>query len=166
MPLIDNPRLANLLGCLACAAMLVYALYAQHALGLAPCPLCVFQRIAIFGLGLLFLLAALQAPGPVGRRVYGTVQALAAVAGGGVAARHVWLQHLPPEQVPACGPGLDFMLDSFGLGEVLRMVLSGSGECAEVDWSFLGLSMPAWVLICVALLGLYGLWINWRRLPG
>ena len=95
-----------------------------------------------------------------------TVQALAAVAGGGVAARHVWLQHLPPEQVPACGPGLDFMLDSFGLGEVLRMVLSGSGECAEVDWSFLGLSMPAWVLICVALLGLYGLWINWRRLPG
>jgi len=88
--------------------------------------------------------------------------AVAAGAGAGVAGRQVWLQTLPKDQVPACGPGLDFMLDTFGLGEVLQMVLSGSGECADVAWRFLGLSMPAWVLLWCAALGLFALWANWR----
>jgi len=159
----DHPRVANLLGFAACAGLLAYALYAQHGLGLEPCPLCIFQRVAVLALGILFLLAAAHGPAGVGRRIYGGLLALAAAAGAGVAGRHVWLQNLPPDQVPACGPGLDFMLQSFGLGEVLRMALSGSGECADVDWSLLGLSMPAWVLICFVLLGGYGLWVNWRR---
>jgi protein dithiol:quinone oxidoreductase len=64
--------------------------------------------------------------------------------------------------VPECGPGLDYMLQAFPLNETLRMVFTGSGECAEVDWAFLGLSMPAWVLISFVLLGVTGLWANWR----
>lgn len=163
MPVLSNPRLGNLAGFVACLGLLGYALFAQHALGLEPCPLCVFQRVAVLALGLVFLLAALHGPGVVGRRVYGVLILLTAGTGIGIAGRHVWLQNLPPDQVPACGPGLEFMLDSFGLGEVIGMVLSGSGECATTDWSFLGLSMPAWVLICCLLLGLFGLRVNWRR---
>jgi len=106
--------------------------------------------------------AAMHRPGRIGSFIYGGLVAVAAGAGAGVAGRQVWLQTLPKDQVPACGPGLDFMLDTFGLGEVLQMVLSGSGECADVAWRFLGLSMPAWVLLWCAALGLFALWANWR----
>src|SRR5690606_20283417 len=145
---------------LLCAGLLAYAYYTQFHLGLQPCPLCIFQRVAVIALGAVFLLAALQGPRGWGRRVYAGLLALVALAGAGVAGRHVWIQHLPADQVPACGPGLDYMLEVFPLGETLRMVFTGSGECAAVNWSFLGLSMPAWVLIwCVALGGL-GVWNN------
>ena len=80
--------------------------------------------------------------------------------GAGVAARHIWLQNLPAEDVPACGPGLDFMLDTFPLSDVLAMVFSGSGECAEISWMFLGLSMPVWVLIAFLGLSIYAIWGN------
>lgn len=142
---------------------MAYALYTQHGLGLEPCPLCVFQRVAVIALGIVFLLAFLHGPKPVGLRVYGLLAAVAGLVGVSIAGRHVWLQNLPPDQVPACGPGLDFMLDTFGLGEVVGMVLSGSGECANVDWSFLGLTMPAWVLISCACLTTWAVWNNWRR---
>jgi disulfide bond formation protein DsbB len=163
-----NVRLANALGALACAGLMAYALYVQHGLGLEPCPLCILQRLAVIALGGIFLVAALHPAGAVGRRVYGILLALVALAGSGVAGRHVWLTTLPPERLPACGPGLDFMLESFPLQETLAMVLSGSGECANVDWRFLGLSIPAWVLISLVCLGAYGLVYNWRasRLTG
>ncbi len=157
-----NIRLANALGALACAALMAYALYAQHGLGLEPCPLCILQRVAVISLGGIFLVSAVHPAGAVGRRVYGTLLALVALAGSGVAGRHVWLTTLPPERIPACGPGLDFMLESFPLREALAMVLSGSGECASVDWQFLGLSMPAWVLVALVGLGMYGVVCNWR----
>jgi len=157
-----NIRLANALGALACAALMGYALYVQYGLGLEPCPLCILQRLAVIAMGAIFLVAALHPAGAVGRRIYGTLLALVALAGSGVAARHVWLTTLPPERLPACGPGLDFMLESFPLRETLAMVLSGSGECANVDWQFLGLSIPAWVLISLVCLGAYGLVFNWR----
>ncbi|HHQ14687.1 MAG TPA: disulfide bond formation protein B [Chromatiales bacterium] len=163
MSLFRNPRQSNLIGFLTCVGLMAYALFAQYGLKLEPCPLCVFQRVAVIVLGLIFLIAALHNPGPTGRRVYGGLEALAAAGGAGVAARHVWLQNLPPDQVPACGPGLDFMMDTFGIGKVIRMVLSGSGECADISWSFLGLSMPAWVLIACTVLGFYALWVNWRQ---
>jgi len=155
-------RKANALGALACAGLMIYALYAQHVLGLEPCPLCIFQRVAVIALGGLFLVAALHPAGNAGRRLYATLLGLVALAGSGVAGRHVWLTTLPPERVPACGPGLDFMLESFPLREALTMVLSGSGECASVDWRFLGLSMPAWVLVALVVLGLWGVACNWR----
>lgn len=158
--LLERRRAINGLLALACALLMAYALYSQYVLDLEPCPLCVFQRIAMIGTGLFFLLAWLHGPGNAGARVYGTLAGLAALAGAGVAARHVWLQNLPAEEVPACGPGLDYMLDVFPLAEALRMVFTGSGECADIDWQFLGLSMPAWVLVWFVFLGLAALIIN------
>jgi disulfide bond formation protein DsbB len=158
-----TPRNANLAGFCACAGLMLYALFAQYGLELEPCPLCIFQRMGVILLGLVFLIAALHNPGQTGCRVYAVLIGLAAIPGIGVAGRHVWLQNLPPEQVPACGPGLDFMMDTFPFLEVLNMVLSGSGECAAISWSFLWLSMPAWVLIAVGCLALFGIWANWRR---
>lgn len=160
MNLLSSPRLANGAGFLACCALMGYALYAQHVLLLAPCPLCIFQRVAVIALGGIFLLAAVHGVGPAGRRVYAALIGLAALVGMGVAGRHVWLQNLPPEKVPACGPGLDFILDAFPLQEALAMVFSGSGECANVDWHFLGLTMPAWVLLALGVLGAFGLAVN------
>jgi disulfide bond formation protein DsbB len=158
-----SKRPLNLLGFACCAGLMAYALFAQYQLELAPCPLCIFQRVAVIALGMLFLVAGLHNPGRTGSRIYVALIAIAAAAGIGVAGRHVWLQNLPPDKVPACGPGLDFMLDAFPLTEVLSTVLSGSGECAKISWSFLGLSMPAWVLITVAALGIYGIVINLRN---
>jgi protein dithiol:quinone oxidoreductase len=156
-------RQGNLLGFAACAGLLAYAYYAQVVLHLEPCPLCIFQRVGVFALGLLFLIAAAHDPVSWGRRAYAALLALAALATIGVALRHLYIQHLPEGSVPACGASLDFMLKVFSLSEVLVKVLSGSGECAKVTWSFLGLAMPAWVLIAAAVLGAYGLWINLRR---
>ncbi len=157
-------RNANLAGFLACCGMMLYALYAQEFLNLPPCPLCVFQRVAVIVMGVLFLLAALQRPGVAGRRVYAGLLALAGLAGAGVAGWHIRLQNLPADEVPACGPGLDFMLDTFPLTDVLSMVFTGSGECAEISWIFLGLSMPAWVLISLVGLSIWAIWGNLAHL--
>jgi len=158
-------RRGNLLGFAACAALLAYAYYAQFVMHLEPCPLCIFQRVGVFALGVVFLIAALHDPAPVGRRVYAVLLALAASVTIGIALRHLYIQSLPPDAVPACGASLDFMLKVFSLSEVLVKVLTGSGECAKVTWQFLGLAMPAWVLISAAVLGAFGLWVNLRRQP-
>jgi disulfide bond formation protein DsbB len=158
-------RRGNLLGFLACAALLGYAYYAQYVLHLEPCPLCIFQRIGVFVLGVIFLIAALHDPAVFGRRMYALLLSLAALAAIGIALRHLYIQSLPPGSVPACGASLDFMLKVFSLSEVLVKVLTGSGECAKVTWEFLGLAMPAWVLISAAVLGGFGLWVNLRRQP-
>ncbi|MCB1843357.1 MAG: disulfide bond formation protein B [Halioglobus sp.] len=158
-----SARYLNLTGALACAAMMAYALYAQYQLLLTPCPMCVFQRIATVSLGVVFLLAAAQNPSGWGRRVYALCILLAAGGGLGVAGWHVWMQNLPPDKVPACGPGFDYIIDAFPLLDALKLIFSGSGECAEIDWMFLGLSMPAWVAICFAGLLAYGLWANLRQ---
>jgi disulfide bond formation protein DsbB len=111
--------------------------------------------------GLLFLAAAVQAPGRTGSRIYAALIALAGLTGAGISSRHVWLQHLPPGQVPECGPGLDYLLEVFPLAETLKMVFTGSGECAEVSWSFLGLSMPGWALLNFLGLVTAGILLNW-----
>ncbi|HWY95959.1 MAG TPA: disulfide bond formation protein B [Steroidobacteraceae bacterium] len=158
-------RRGNLLGFVACACLLAYAYYAQFVLHLEPCPLCIFQRIGVFALGVLFLIAALHDPAAFGRRLYALLLSVAALATIGIAWRHLYIQSLPPGSVPACGASLDFMLKVFSLSEVLVKVLTGSGECARVTWEFLGLAMPAWVLISAVALGAWGLWINLRRQP-
>ena len=160
---IPGRRLLNLAGFLACAGLMAYALYAEHVLLLTPCPLCVFQRMAVIAVGLVFLLATLHNPSGSGRYFYTALLAIATGAGVGVAGRHVWLQNLPPDQVPSCGPGFDYIIDSFPLADALKLIFTGSGECATVDWQFLGLSMPTWVVISVTVIGLIGLWNNLRR---
>jgi disulfide bond formation protein DsbB len=153
-------RLINFLGALFCIALLAYALYSQFHLGLEPCPLCIFQRVAIAALAVVFLAAALHHPAGWGRFVYAGLIGVAALAAVGVAARHVYIQSLPPGSVPACGAPLDAMLQMFPVAEVVRKVLTGGGECAEVNWRFLGLAMPAWVLIWAVGLGFVGVVAN------
>lgn len=155
-------RAVNFAAAGVCALLVGYAYYAQYVQGLEPCPLCIFQRVAVFALGVAFLVAALHDPGQLGARIYAAVIGLTALAGTGVAGRHLYIQGLPPGQVPECGATLDFMLDVFPLVEVVRKVLTASGECGVVDWRFLGLSMPAWVLISVGLLGIAGVVVNVR----
>ena len=155
-------RRGNFIGFAICASLMAFALYSQHVNGLEPCPLCVLQRLAIIGVGVVFLLAALHNPGKIGARVYGLLILVPAGLGAAVAGRHVQIQNMPADELPSCGPGLEYMLDAFPLRDVLDMVLKGSGECAEIDWVFLGLSMPGWVFVTVVLLGLAGLIGNWK----
>jgi disulfide bond formation protein DsbB len=157
-------RARFLSGFVACAALIGYALYTQLHGGLLPCPLCIFQRVGFAALGVVFLIGGLHAPRSAGgRRTYGVLAALAALGGAAVAGNHVRLQLLPPDQVPACGPGLDYMLDSMPISGVVRKVMTGSGECANVDWSFLGLSMPAWSLVWFVLLGGWAAYAAFRH---
>jgi disulfide bond formation protein DsbB len=160
--IIPNKRVLNLVGLVACIAMMGFALFAQYVLLLYPCPLCILQRIAVIGLGVVFLIAALHNTQNWAARVYAGLVALIAAAGAGVAGWHVHLQNLPPDEVPACGPGLNYMLDNFPLGDALKMVFKGSGECAEVAWRFLGLSMPTWVFVILLVTGVCGIWNNIR----
>lgn len=153
---LPAPRIAFLLGFAACDLLLGIAAYFQFSEGLEPCPLCISQRLMVLAVGLVMLIAGLHNPKKASmQRIYGWVGCAVALAGAGVSGRHVWLQHLPEDQVPACGPGLEYMLKHFPLGETLQAMLTGTGDCAKVDWTMLGLSMPAWVLM--AFLGL-ALW--------
>lgn len=150
-------------GFLACAALLAYAIYSQYQLFLDPCPLCIFQRVVFIVMGLVFLLGLLHGPRGWGRKVYGVLVFFVGMIGVGIAGRHVWLQHLPADEVPACGPGLEYMLQAFPMQKTLSMVFTGSGECAKADWFFLGLSMPAWTLVWFAFLAFGALWAGFRR---
>ncbi len=139
---------------LAAAIGMGYALlFLQQHLGLSPCPLCVFQRIGLMIMGGFALIAALFNPQSKLVKLGLWLGSLLGIGWAtGVAARHVWLQHLPADQVPSCGPGLDYWLDTLPMNEVLNQVFAGSGECAVVDWSFLGLSIPEQSVIFFSLL--------------
>lgn len=160
---IPSRRILNSAGFAICCGLMGFALFAQHVLLLDPCPLCVLQRVAVISLGVLFLLAALHDPAGSGRIVYAVLLGIAALGGVGIAGWHARLQRLPADEVPACGPGLDYMLDNFPIADALKMVFSGSGECAEIVWQFLGLSMPAWVLVWMFGLGSAAVWNNLRN---
>lgn len=152
-------RMLFIAGFVLCAALIAAALVLQHVLDLEPCPLCIFQRVFVIVLGVVMLVAAVHDPTGIGRRVYGALTLLIALLGVAVAGRHVWLQHLPEDRVPECGPGLEYMLDAFPLSEALAMVFQGSGECAEVQWTFLALSIPEWTLLIFVGLVVAGLWL-------
>ena len=151
-------------GVVIVAALMGYALYEQHVVGLEVCPLCVLQRVAMISLGVVFLAAALHSARGAVARVYSVVGALVALAGAGVSAWHVRMQHLPPDKVPSCGPGFDYMYENFPLRDTLAMIFHGSGECAKVNWTFLGLSMPAWVLMWFVALGALIAVANWKKI--
>jgi protein dithiol:quinone oxidoreductase len=156
-------RLVNSGGAIACFVMLAFALYAQYGLGLEPCPLCIFQRVAIIALGVLFLAAALQHPRGGGRYAYAALIGLAALTTAALATRHLYIQSQPPGSIPSCGAPLGVMLKFSPFTEVVRKVLTGGGECSQVNWSFAGLAMPAWVLVAALVLGIGGVFANSRQ---
>jgi len=159
--MFDRRQKINLACALVCAGMLGYAIfYAEKYLGLEPCPLCMFQRVCIGVLGAVFLIAALHRVRYYGAIVYGGFIFVAAAAAAWVAGRHVWIQSQPPGTVPACGAPLDNLLQMFPLLEVIRKVMTGGGECGNIDWTLLGISMPGWVLITAVSLGLVGVLNN------
>jgi disulfide bond formation protein DsbB len=159
---MSHRRLANIAGFFLCAGLMAYALHAQYDLGLEPCPLCIFQRIGVILMGITFLAAALHHPRGRGRYAYAVLVALFALLTVAVAARQLYIQSLPPGTLPSCGAPLAMMLRFMPVIEVVRRVLSGSGECGEVNWRFLGLAMPAWVLMWAVLLGTLSALHNFR----
>jgi disulfide bond formation protein DsbB len=150
---------------LAIIAMMFARVFLQEYLDLEACPLCMTQRVFVIAWGVFALLALLHNPGGWGNRVYATLCAVAAIAGGAVAGRHVWLQHLPEDQVPACGPSLDYMLETLPFTETLSLVLMGDGNCAETMWTFMGLSIPEQTLVLFVFTTGICLWQMFRRYP-
>jgi disulfide bond formation protein DsbB len=155
--LMPRRRLAFMLGFLVCAALIGWAFYLQYVEGLDPCPLCMFQRVAIVAIGMIFLVGAFHEPGRLGAWMYALLLLVVSGIGAALATRQVWLQSLPKDQVPACGMGLSYMLDTMPFLDAIRRVLEGSGECAEKAWVFLGLSIAGWTLsffVAIAFVGI------------
>jgi protein dithiol:quinone oxidoreductase len=148
---------------LVCALLLGFGFYLQYGKGLEPCPLCLVQRGFFMAVMTVCIVAAVHAPGRRGTLLYGLAAALFAAGGAAVAARQVWLQHLPADKVPQCGPDLYFMLENFPFSRTLKTLISGTGECAAVDWTFLRLSIAEWSLVWFAALFLYSLWLMRAR---
>ena len=148
---LPSRRSGYFLGFVICAALMSYALYLQYVKDLEPCPLCMFQRVALIAMGAVFLIATLHGPGRAGGWTYGILQVIIGGAGIGLALRHLWIQSLPADQVPACGMGIGYMLETLPFIDVVQRTLKGSGECAHVDL-VLGLSIPAWTLMLFVLL--------------
>ncbi|MEK7875975.1 MAG: disulfide bond formation protein B [Pseudomonadota bacterium] len=154
-----TPRLGYLAGLLICGALFAFALYLQYYEYQDPCPLCILQRIAYIAMMVVFLVGAIHNPRHTGATIYSTLLVIIAAVGAGIATRHVWLQHLPKDRVPECGPGLEYMLNRFPLVQALEKVFRGSGECAEVGWTFLTLSIAEWSLAWFVLLGVLAVYI-------
>lgn len=161
-----SPRTYFLLGFLFCVGLILSALYFQFVGGLDPCPLCISQRIMVVAVGLVLLAAVVHNPGRAGIRAYALLGFATALLGASISGRHVWIQHLPADEVPACGPGLSYMFQYFPLSDTLRAMVTGTGDCAKVDWTLLGLSMPAWVLVCFAFLAALSLAQFWNTADG
>src|SRR5258706_10485811 len=150
-------------GAAVCAALLGFGYYLQYARGLEPCPLCHVQRGFFYAVMAVFILGAVHGPRRTAGIVYGVLAALFAAGGAAAASRQVWLQHLPADKVPQCGPDLFFMLENLPLATTLQKLVAGSGECAKVDWTFLGLSIAEWSLGWFVVLALYAAWLAFRR---
>ena len=166
MPItLPTSRTINLLIFLGCSAIIAAALYMQHFMGLEPCYLCITQRVFFIAIGVIGLLAFLHNPATTGRKIYGLLTALSAVIGGYFSGKQLWLQSLPEDQVPACGPPADYLFDAFPLQEALSMLLRGDGNCAKVQWTFLDISIPGWAMAAFVGLLIVGLYQFFRKEP-
>ncbi|MDH4283847.1 MAG: disulfide bond formation protein B [Gallionellaceae bacterium] len=158
-----SSRWLYLAGVLVISGLFGAALYLQYVLHQDPCPLCMVQRFIFIALLVVFAIAMLHNPARTGAKVYAVLVSLLALSGIGVASRHIWIQHLPKDEVPACGPGLDYMLENFPMAEVLQELMHGSGECAAKGWTFLALGIPEWSLVWYVLLGTWAILIALRK---
>jgi disulfide bond formation protein DsbB len=153
------------LALLALVSMAFAMGYLERHLNLAACPLCMTQRVFVVAWGLIALVAFIHNPGVTGSRIYGALCAISALGGAAIAGRHVWLQHLPPEEVPACGPSLEYMLETLPFTETLSIVMMGDGNCAQTMWTFMGLSIPEQTLILFIVTAVISLWQTFRHYP-
>ena len=160
---LATPRTLFLLAFLGCVALMGGALYLEHVVGLNPCPMCIVQRIFVILFGLVCLVAAIHGPARTGRRIYAFLGLLMAIGGAGTAARQVWLQSVPPEQLDACLPSLEFMMQALPLQEIVRLVFHGTADCAEVTWTLFGFSLPEWSLLAFIGMALFSLFQLLRR---
>lgn len=156
-------RWLYLAGALCASGLMGFGLFLQYVKHQDPCPLCMVQRVIFIAILVLFALAALHGPKRLGERVYAALTGLLSLSGIGVAARHIWIQNLPKDQVPACGPGLDYMLETMPMADVLKELMHGSGECAARGWTFLALGIPEWSLLCYLALGIWAAAIALRK---
>lgn len=158
---LASPRPLFLLAFLGCVLLMAVALYLEHVVGLEPCPMCIVQRICVIGFGLVCLVAALHGPGRLGRRVYALLAMLLVLIGGVTAGRQIYLQSVPADQLEACLPSLEFMMQALPMQDIVRLVFQGSADCAEVNWTLFGMSIPEWSLLafigmlCFCLLQLF-----------
>lgn len=146
-----------------CVGLMAAALYLEHIVGLEPCPLCVVQRICVIAFGLICLLAGVHAPGKVGRRVYAGLGSLMALLGAATAGRQVWLQSVPADQLPSCLPSLEYMMAALPFQEIIRLMLHGTADCAEVSWTLFGLSIPEWSLLGFVGMLIFCVFLMFRR---
>jgi disulfide bond formation protein DsbB len=158
-----NRRLINFAGAAACSGMFAFALYTQYFENLEPCPLCIFQRITVVALGLAFLAAAIHNPRGRGAWLHVGLIGVAALVTIGVAGRHLYIQSQPAGSIPACGAPLNVLMQMFHTWQVVVKVLHAGGECAVVNWTLWGVSMPGWVLFCALILGGAGVIANMPR---
>ena len=158
-----NSRLLFFLAALLCGSLMGFSLFLQHVQGLEPCPLCVSQRIAVVLLGVTTLFAGLHNPDGKGFKRYGGLVALWGVTGMALASRQIWIQHLPPEKVPTCMPGLEYLVDILPFTDLVTVMLAGTGDCAQVQWTFLGLSIPGWTLLTFAGFTVFGIFEYSRK---
>ena len=157
-------RAQYLTGFVLCALLLAYAFYEQFQMHVEPCPMCIFQRLAFIGMGIFFLIGSLHSPGPKGRRVYAMLVGVMALVGIGVALNHLRMQFTPHDPLMGgCGPGLSYMLDNFPINEALKKAFTGSGDCGDINWTFLGITMPGWCLIWYVILGAGAVWAGLRK---
>jgi disulfide bond formation protein DsbB len=150
-------------GFLACLALLAYAIFEQFEMNTEPCTLCIFQRIAFIAMGVFFLVGAMHGPGKAGRRAYAVLVLLGAASGAAIAAYHLWVQQQPPDLLAGCAPGWNYMVENFPISKILKSAFTGHADCADINWTFLGLSMPFWTLLWFVALGGGTLWAGFRH---
>ena len=142
-----SSRQINLVIFLIVGSLLGYAAYSMKILGLEPCTLCITQQFFYCLIGISSFVSFLQNPGVTLSRVYSLLISLFAIAGIWISGRQIWLQGLPEDEVPLCGPPLEYIIDVFPFADVLNALFMGDGNCAEIPWQFLGLSMAGWSFI-------------------
>jgi disulfide bond formation protein DsbB len=152
---------------LACAALIGFGLVLQHVEELEPCPMCILQRFAFVGIGTVALIAAIHGPVRTGVKVYSFLIAATAIAGGSVSVRQSWLQRFPAPEPANCMAGdLDFLLGNFPLAQALPKIFAGTGDCAKVEWSLLGLSIAEWAFVWFLLFVATAAWLAiFRKRP-
>ena len=154
-----NGRTGYLIGFAACFGIVILALVIQTQYNLEPCPLCITQRLFFMGLGVLFLIGAFIKPASILQKIFTTLQVATALGGAGWAIRHWYLQANKESMIADCGVGFDYMFENFPLQKMFKLIFKGTGDCALIDWTFLGLTLPQLALICFIGFGIYAVYL-------